>query len=846
MADKKSIMLMCVAGMLSFKATAGDEITPHALNDNNKFIFDPALLKGSGFPVDDVAAYIARNQVKPGIYHMDVEVNGASVFQGDVEHVTRGEHVTACFTPEQTEKLGLKKTILDRALLKKQNCLAPGDIVENATVETRLNSMKVRLTIPDAFLAKHPRGYVAPEELTSGDTMGFVNYNVNQYYARYRHASQDHYRSTWVGLNNGVNLGLWRLRQQASWVNSNPGQSSWSTNRFYVQRAILPLRSDLLIGDSYTGGNFFSGMAYRGVSLASDNRMLPDSQRGYAPVVRGVANSNAKVTIRQGRSILYEATVPPGKFEINDLYATAYSGDLDVTVTEANGSANRFTVPFSAVPDSMRPGMFKYSTILARSRYVGDNNLFNENTWQYGLSNSTTVNAATRLADGYQAGMLGAVYSSAWGALGIDSTFSHARMPNETSAGWMLRLTYSKRFAPTNTTVSIAGYRYSTAGYRDLTDVLGVRAAAKRNNDGYISSTLNQSSRFEVSLNQSLGKAGNIWLSGSSQQYRDDRKRDMQYQLGYSTQFANGVSLNFSLARTRYTQQSWSNSGYDNYLNDIYASRRQTLSAVSISIPFGASRRNTLNTAINNQRGAGTTYQTGWTGVTDGTQPVSYGVSYAKQEGYRSTLGATAQTSTGFGSIQGSASHSSAYTQASGGIQGAIVAHKSGITAGPYVSDTFALVDARGASGAAVIGGQGAVVDRFGFALSPSVTPYRYNNVALDPANIPHNVELVEGGKRIAPYAGAMVRVTFRVNKGYPMLITLSPSATLPMGADVYNSNEIQVGMVGQGNQAWVRNDKLADTLTVKWGNGRSCRIHYKIKKIDSEKNIITLAEPCQ
>lgn len=43
---------------------------------------------------------------------------------------------------------------------------------------------------------------------------------------------------------------------------------------------------------------------------------------------------------------IYQTTVAPGPFEINDLYPTSYSGDLDVTVTEANGAVSRFSVPF--------------------------------------------------------------------------------------------------------------------------------------------------------------------------------------------------------------------------------------------------------------------------------------------------------------------------------------------------------------------------------------------------------------------------------------------------------------------------------------------------------------------
>ena len=43
----------------------------------------------------------------------------------------------------------------------------------------------------------------------------------------------------------------------------------------------------------------------RGALLASDDEMLPDSQRGFAPVVRGIAKSNAEVSIEQNGYVIY-------------------------------------------------------------------------------------------------------------------------------------------------------------------------------------------------------------------------------------------------------------------------------------------------------------------------------------------------------------------------------------------------------------------------------------------------------------------------------------------------------------------------------------------------------------
>uniref|UniRef100_UPI001C120893 fimbria/pilus outer membrane usher protein n=2 Tax=Gammaproteobacteria TaxID=1236 RepID=UPI001C120893 len=87
----------------------------------------------------------------------------------------------------------------------------------------------------------------------------------------------------------------------------------------------------LTVGESNTTGEIFDTLSYRGVQLSTDDRMLPDSMRGYAPVIRGIARTNARVTIRQAGNILLETTVAPGAFVIDDLYSTGYGGDLNVS-----------------------------------------------------------------------------------------------------------------------------------------------------------------------------------------------------------------------------------------------------------------------------------------------------------------------------------------------------------------------------------------------------------------------------------------------------------------------------------------------------------------------------------
>ncbi len=54
----------------------------------------------------------------------------------------------------------------------------------------------------------------------------------------------------------------------------------------------------------------FDTVRFRGVRFWRDMQMLPHSKQNFAPVVRGVAQSNATVTVEQNGFIVYQKEVP--------------------------------------------------------------------------------------------------------------------------------------------------------------------------------------------------------------------------------------------------------------------------------------------------------------------------------------------------------------------------------------------------------------------------------------------------------------------------------------------------------------------------------------------------------
>jgi len=780
--------------------------------------FDPRFFRGGAPSAALMAGLNQPQHLAPDTYDLDVSVNQHFVAR---MHITLVKHddgqIVPCFQTQQWHTLGL--TVPEEA--SAADCLILTRHVPGSHTEIHAESLKLQVRIPQLFLRKIPRGYVDPAHLNRGITAGFVSYLGNATYTRQRLQGVSQYqRSAWLAFNSGLNVGLWQLRQQSNVSYTRDAGTHWNIIHTYVQRPLLSMGSLLSLGQNTTEGQLFSGIQYTGLHLRTDERMLPDSQRGYAPIVRGVAQSNARVSITQNGAQIYQTTVPPGPFEITDLYPTNTSGDLEVEVTEADGTSHRSTFPFSAVPQSLRAGQWRSQLVLGRTRNLGQDSPFAESSVQRGVSNAMTVHGGVRLARRYQALLAGATYGSPWGTLGLDATWSHTQvLPRTTRSGWMLRASYSYHLQRTGTNVTLANYHYSTAGYQDLANVLGMRHAP--NTTTWVSATHQQRSRFDIQVNQNLGALGQLFISGVTQSYRNHLARTTQYQVGYNTTYTNGFGVNVSLMRQHVKDAAGR------------ANRDENLLMIMFSIPLEKSlglHAPTLSGTVTHSASTGMQFQTAVSGIVDDTVSYSLNASHERRTNKSAWNGNMQKRFPNVTAGLGVA-HSAHYQQWSFSAQGALAVHAGGITFGSHVGNTFGLIEAPGAVGASVLNHPGTQVDFRGYALVPALTPYRYNQVMLDPGNMPASVELLDGEQRVAPYAGAIVKLTFHTRQGQVFLIrTRTPDGLpVPFGAGVHDASGAVLGMVGQAGRIYMRSTTLHGQLTVRWGDKASeqCMVAY-------------------
>jgi outer membrane usher protein len=802
--------------------------------------FESDMLWGQGARSMNLSRFRESNLVEPGVHSFEVLLNGTPLGPQDVRFVADADSARgkACFSRLQLEQFGVKLDQLPEDKLV-GDCLDLAGLIEGTGVAVDVGEQRLDVSIPQAMLRRNPRGYVSPERWDRGVNAGFLDYNLSGYQSSTQGLSQ---QSAYASLNGGLNLGDWRLRQRSALNLDEQGQTLQNLATF-AQRDVDSLRSQLTLGDSFTDGDLFDSVSIRGVRLYSDDRMLPDSQRGYAPVVRGIAATNARVTIRQNGYIIHEETVAPGAFEISDLNPTSDNGDLDVTVTEASGQESHFSVPFSSVARSLRPGVSRYTVSVGQVRDLtyGYSPYVAQATYQRGITNSITAYTGGTMTDGYTSALFGGVLNTEYGAFGADLTQTRTDLEGTQFSGRSTRISYNKILQSTGTHFTVASYRYSTDGYFGLNDALNARDQLAEYGDekGGADAIRRARSRSEINVSQNIGR-GYLYVSGSRQNYWNDSGYDTQFQAGYNHGFSWG-SASLSASRTQ----------------DAFGEAENQM-MLSVSLPIGSAGGNRpyLTSSASRSSAGASNLQSTLSGTAGQQGQVNYGITstYDSPADGQSvaSLGGNLQYRDSYGTLNGSVSQGRDYRQVSAGIAGSVVAHPGGVTFGQTLGDSIAIIDAPGAAGAQVSNASNLELDGQGRAVVPYLTAYRVNTLEIDPKGLADDIELKSTAQDVVPRSGSVVMVRFEAVSGHALLIQSrqSDGSPLPFGASVYDEQNREVGVVGQGGKLFVRVQSDSGKLRVLLNDRQSCSLRYSRQPepaADAANTALeTLDAPCQ
>lgn len=833
---RRSLICLSISAALPFCAFAVENSPEEEVQFNDQFLYN------TGGSID-VSRFSQGNPVIAGTYKVNVNINGKASLTTDILFKENGTpRATACITQKLLTQSGvstepLEKSENDPAL----TCVSIEKTYPGSHIHYDPSTQELDLSIPQAYVLQRPTGYVDPSLWEDGIPVGMLSWDLNGWHANGSESSSD---TAYAGLRYGANLGPWRLRARGNLNWAQESGTHYASQDIYLQRDITPLKAQLIAGDSFTRGDSFDSISLRGARLYNDDRMLPNGISTYAPVLRGVANSNAKVTVTQSGNTIYETSVPPGPFEITDLSTTGYGSDLFVTVEEADGSKRSFSVAYSSVAQMLRPGYSRWDVGVGELR---DDSLRSKPTvgyatGYYGLSNTFTGYTGLEYTDTqFYAALVGIAMNTRIGAMAFDVTHSDAQIDGlRNLKGESYRISYSKLMEETNTSFNVAAYRFSTSDYLSLSDAASLnneikyrdkaRNPGQQNSDVY-DTFQRMKNQIQVNISQPLKIAerdlGSLYLNTTWQDYWNKGGSSAQYSFGHSQSLSWG-SYSLTVQRT-----------YDEF------GTKDDSVYVNLNIPFdsllGNGKRaagfSSVNMGIGSDFKGSSSFNTSANGNTEDNR-FSYSLteSTTRSDSTLNQLSGYGSYNSPRGPVSLSASASDDGTQQySASYSGGLLVHSGGLTFAPgsiSETDTLALIKAEGAEGARVSIGNGEIGSS-GYAIMPYLSAYRENNVSLDISNMQADVEVKNTQSIAIPRNGAVVLVNFETDQGRSVLMELlrDDRGFIPLGADVQNAAGLSVGSVGQAGQAWIRGIEDAGTLKIVWGNepGSSCSVSYVI-----------------
>ncbi|MFT4269928.1 MAG: fimbria/pilus outer membrane usher protein, partial [Pantoea sp.] len=659
-------------------------------------------------------------------------------------------------------------------------------------------------------------------------------------------------------LNSGLNIGPWRLRDNSvytRYASRTTSHSRWEHVKTYAERSLIPWKSELTAGDAATSGDVFDSVGFRGIQLASDDSMYPDSARGYAPVIRGIAQSNAQVSIAQNGYTVYQTYVSAGPFEIRDLYSMASAGDLTVRIKESDGRIREFTVPYSAVPVLQRAGHYRYAVTAGQFRSGSSTERkpgFVEGTLIKGFDHDITVYGGTQLGQRYRALSLGAGLNMGdWGAISADITQANSQLADDSHhQGQSLRFLYAHAFNATGTTFQLTGYRYSTKGFYTLEESARRRMSGwaddefdeygrpvKHDNSAFYNLHNNRRERVVANISQSVPGFGSVYLSGTRQTYWNTGQISTVWQTGLSSS-AFGATYNLSYS----------------YSHEPGFSRPDRVLAFMVSVPldrvFGTHHQLYATASMNRDNNGNTAVQAGLSGTALEGNNLNWSVSQGRSETENGDSGASgnAQLSYlgGYGDAGLGYSYSRHERELNYALSGGAVITRDGLTLSQPLGDTNVLIAAPGAANVRVENETGVHTDFRGYTVVPYASIYRENRISLDTGSLDDHTDMDDNVDTVVPTRGALVKARFNTHTGFRAIVTLTRQGKpLPFGTLVTHDGD--TGIIGDDGQVYLSGLAMKGRLDVKWGGsaGESCSAPWAIPQSQMKAPLVVMTLPC-
>ncbi|MEN3033179.1 fimbria/pilus outer membrane usher protein [Chromobacterium amazonense] len=765
-------------------------------------MFDVDILRARGLDPALAEYFRGKPRFAPGSQLVTLLRNGESLGELEAEFDAQGQ---LCFNAALLQRARLRLpddagvTVATDAADAASACYDFVGAWPQTEVQLKPNLNRVELLVPTAAILPEQ-----PEEvrLESGGVGGMLNYDLNM--ANYQGLGSGS-RTLSLDTEAGFNAGDWIVRSRQFYYAYN-GQGQFNDLGSYAQRSFVSQRARLQLGVINVDSPLFAAGQVLGAQWTPESGL---AQGGPGARVEGIANSAARVEVRQAGVLVHVAQVPAGPFSFDNIRLQNRYVDLDVTVAESAGGERRFTVPVASLTlDAAAP--LGYSLAMGRLRdYAIDGSnqtmlLTAAGSWSLGPSAQGSLGVlGTQQYQALGAGM--DVGLSADASLSVRGVASHAR--EEGVFGHQSNWAMSARMTEAmNASLSAS---FQSEGYRDLGEATAYSAGA---GEAWKRRTRAQ---YSASVGWSHKRAGAFRLSYSSSRSFDGHASSRW--LGSWGKSFKQVSVNLNVENGR---SSFDGSHYQAWY-------------LSVSLPLEKRRINStvrssggeasLNASISETVNEYWSYQ-----LSADQSRRGHGVS-----GNVNVQPRYARARLGFGQRQNS-------RYLSGGLSGGLAFHGDGVTASPaQIQESFGVLSTGGVSGVKVNTPGGAVwTDAAGRAVIPSLTAYDVSRLEVDVKSLARSLELKNGYKELKVSRGAVRHVEFDVFRTRRALLDVLDGAGQPLGAggSVLTSDNRFVTTVVDGGKVFLDNAQRGQALTVVAPNGSRCRLEFELPEIADDE----------
>ncbi|AZE58168.1 Beta-fimbriae usher protein [Pseudomonas synxantha] len=789
--------------------------------------FDLAALTTHGIDPKVSDYFRSAARFREGVQVVGLRVNGNPLGLVDARFDAQGG---LCFTPGLLEKAGLVKPrgILLEGVTPDQACHDFLGQFPATMVRLRPGTDEVVLVVPTQAL-REPQWEAG--SFSRGGAAALFNYDVLGYDS---HSRSGPTRFVSAYTEAGFNLQDWIVRSRQFSVSDN-GKTRTEHLHAYAQRDIAALHSTFQAGQLSSNNPLFGGIQLSGLQFFPDGQSRAPAGSNNA-VVEGLAQSQARVEVRQSGVLIHSTLVPEGPFRLTGLPLLNGTSDLEVSVIDVRGARRSFVVPaasFAGVAPAAPGYYFSLGELRRTAGEEGPSPVIAMGSGTWGLGRDSSAGFGLLSTDDYWAagGSLSSVFFQ---RVSVNARHNLSRDSHKAVSGSRSSLSVSSPVVA-NIDVNLSATT-QTRGYREVTEVGHSLRADELDSYFKHQYTAGMSWNDAILGTFSLNYTRSAQFGGQTTEhvFASWNKAFGRVDVAFIADSQVGGK------RTR-RDASLAGSGPGSSLDNDLSLRLQ------VSVPLGGDRRvSSFTSRRGDQFTAGTAL----------SERVNEYVNYevgverdirAREQSVRAQVDLLPRyTRVGLG-----VSRDPLGTSYTGQLQGGAVAHEGGLTFSPYtVQDTFGVVSVGNIGSAKVQTPQGPVwTDFSGQAVIAGLPAYTNSRVEVQTQSLPKRVDLKNGTQVLAAGRGSFNSVDFDVVKVRRMLVTANDQhgRPLPQGASVFGKgNRFITSVVGEG-MIFLNDVTESQSLRVLLPDSSTCLLNIDPEtKPDNDKFYEAASAVCQ